>query len=262
MSAPGAVIADREREPDQRRVAPRLAVFGIAIVLTVTGLGLRLFQLQLTQAMQPQDTAVAGVMTTRPIPVARGLIYDRKGRLLVENVPTFVMRIVPAELPYEQRPDVSERLATLTDVPARRIIEKLDAHIGSQFEPVRIADVTTETARVISEDQDAFPGVRIELEARRRYLHGELLAHVLGWTGRISGPEYVRLRDDGYWPEDLIGKAGLEASYEDVLRGQYGLEEVEFDRNGNELHKHRIIKEQRDSDLIKLTIDTQVKRYG
>jgi penicillin-binding protein 2 len=260
MSAPGAVITDRERESDQRRVAPRLAVFGIAIVLTVAGLGLRLFQLQLTQAMQPQDAAITGVTTTRPIPVARGLIYDRKGRLLVENVPTFVMRIVPAELPYEQRPDVAERLASLTDVPARRIIEKLDAHIGSQFEPVRIADVSTETARVISEDQDAFPGIRIELEARRRYLHGKLLAHVLGWTGRISGPEYVRLRDDGYWPEDLIGKAGLEATFEDVLRGQYGLEEVEFDRNGNELRASRVIEEPHAGDSLELTIDTRVQR--
>ena len=45
------------------------------------------------------------------------------------------------------------------------------------------------------------------------------MAHVLGWTGRISGPEYQRLKDDGYYPEDLLGKAGLESTCEDVLRG-------------------------------------------
>ncbi len=157
-----------------------------------------------------------GLTTTRPIPVARGLMYDRRGRLLVENVPTFVLRILPAELPFEIRPEVADRLSRLTDIPARKIIERLDAHMGSQFELVRIADIETETARIISEDQELFPGVRVDVEARRRYPQGELLSHVLGWTGRISGPEYERLRDQGYWPEDLIGKAGLEAT----LRGR------------------------------------------
>ena len=71
-----------------------------------------------------------GQTTTRSIPVARGLMYDRRGRLLVENVPTFVLRIVPAELPFEVRPEVADRLSRLTDIPARRIIERLDAHVG------------------------------------------------------------------------------------------------------------------------------------
>jgi len=244
---------------NQRRVAPRLAAFGIVIVLAVAGLGLRLFQLQFSHAAEFHD-AGPGVATTRAVPVARGLIYDRKGRLLVENVPTFVLRILPAELPYERRPDVAERLAVLTDIPARKIIERLDAHTGSQFELVRMADVSTETARVISEDRASFPGVRVDLEARRRYLQGDLLSHVLGWTGRISGPEYQGLRDDGYWPDDLIGKAGLEASYEDVLRGTYGLEEVQLDRSGNELHAPRVVQEAEAGHSLQLTIDTRVQR--
>ena len=220
------------RAQDTRRLTPRLLAFGIAIILTVSGLGLRLFQLQLAQASTFEARTALGQTTSRPIPVARGLMYDRRGRLLVENVPTFVLRIVPAELPFEIRPEVAERLSGLTDLPARRIIERLDAHIGSQFEPVRIADVETETARIITEDPESYPGVRIDLEAHRNYPSGALLSHVLGWTGRISGPEYERLRDQGYWPEDLIGKAGLEATFEDVLRGSYGLEEVELDCTG------------------------------
>ncbi len=224
-------------------MTPRLLVFGMAIILAVSGLGVRLFQLQLAQASTFEPRTAIGQTTTRPIPVSRGLMYDRRGRLLVENVPTFVMRIVPAELPFELRPEVADRLSRLTDIPARRIIERLDAHVGSQFEPVRIADVETETARIISEDAASFPGVRIDLEAHRSYPQGPLLSHVLGWTGRISGPEYERLRSDGYWPEDLIGKAGLEATFEDVLRGSFGLEEVQLDAQGRELHAPRILKE-------------------
>jgi penicillin-binding protein 2 len=233
--------------------------FGIAIILAVSGLGLRLFQLQLAQGSDLQTRAALRQTTTRPIAVARGLMYDRRGRLLVENVPTFVLRILPAELPFEVRPEVAERLSLLTDIPARRIIERLDSHTGSQFEPVRIADVETQTARIISEDQESFPGVRIDLEAHRRYPQGELLSHVLGWTGRISGPEYERLRDQAYWPEDLIGKAGLEATFEDVLRGSYGLEEVDLDGQGHELHAPRILKEPAAGNSLELTIDTKVQ---
>jgi len=175
-------------------------------------------------------------------------------------VPTFVLRIVPAELPFGERPEVAERLSRLTDIPPRKIIERLDAHIGSQFVAVLIAAVATETARIVSEDQALFPGVQVDLEARRRYPQGALMSHVLGWTGRISGPEYRRLRDQGYWPEDLIGKAGLEATFEDVLRGSFGLEQVDLDGEGRELHAPDILEQPVAGNSLELTIDTKVQQ--
>jgi penicillin-binding protein 2 len=260
MSSPALPLGRDAEGRGSRRLAPRLLAFGIAIIIAVTGLGLRLFQLQVAHTAEIQARAAVRQTVTRSIPVARGLIYDRRGRLLVENVPTFVLRIVPAELPYDVRPDVAERLAELTDQPARRIIERLDAHVGSQFEAVRIADVETETARIINEDPASYPGVHIELEARRDYLQGDQLAHVLGWTGRISGPEYQRLKDDGYSPEDLIGKAGLEATYEDVLRGTYGLEEVTLDAQGQELHAPRVLTDAVPGHSLELTIDLRAQQ--
>ncbi len=260
MSSPALPLGRDTEGRGSRRLAPRLLAFGIAIIIAVTGLGLRLFQLQVAHTTEIQARAAVRQTVTRTIPVARGLIYDRRGRLLVENVPTFVLRIVPAELPYDVRPDVAERLAELTDLPARRIIERLDAHVGSQFEAVRIADVETETARIINEDPGSYPGVRIDLEARRDYLQGDQLAHVLGWTGRISGPEYQRLKDDGYSPEDLLGKAGLEATYEDVLRGTYGLEEVTLDAQGQELHAPRVLTDAVPGRSLELTIDLRAQQ--
>ena len=260
MTSPQLGKGRSDLSQDTRRLAPRFLVFGVAIILAASGLGLRLFQLQVAQGSYYENLAEQQLTTTRPIPVARGLMYDRRGRLLVENVPTFVLRILPAELSFDERPVVADRLSRLTDVPARKIIERLDAHTGSQFEPVRIADVETETARVISEDQELFPGVQVDLEARRRYPQGKLMAHVLGWTGRISGPEYQRLRDDNYWPEDLLGKAGLEASYEDVLRGSFGLEEVDLDRQGHEVHAATVLQEPEAGNSLELTIDTRVQK--
>jgi penicillin-binding protein 2 len=250
----------RTTAPDSRRLAPRFLFFGVAIILAVSGLGLRLFHLQVAEGSFLEERDQQQLATTQPIPVARGLMYDRKGRLLVENVPTFVLRILPADLPFEDRFDVAERLSKLIGVPDYRIIERLDAHTGSQFEPVRIADVKTETARIISEDRELFPGVQVDIEARRRYPQGKLMAHVLGWTGRISGPEYKRLRDRGYWPEDLLGKAGLEATYESVLRGTYGVEEVDLDAEGHEIHAPTILQEPVAGRSLELTIDIRTQK--
>ena len=249
-----------ERATAQRNLAPRFLAFGVAIILAVTGLGLRLFQLQVAEGSSFEVYAEQELTATRAIPVARGLMYDRRGRLLVENVPTFVLRILPAEMPYEVRRDTAERISRLTDIPARKIIERLDAHTGSQYEYVRITDISTETARVIAEDPGLFPGVEVDLEARRNYPQGKLMAHVLGWTGRISGPEYQRLKDDGYYPEDLLGKAGLEATYEEILRGTYGLEEVDLDRQGHEVHAPDILREPVAGHSLELTIDTRVQK--
>jgi len=244
----------------RRELAPRFIAFGVAIALAVTGLGLRLFQLQVAEGSSYQVFVEQQLTSERAIPVSRGLMYDRRGRLLVENVPTFVLRILPAEMPFEVRPEVAERISRLTDIPARKIIERLDSRTGSQYEPVRITDITTETARVIAEDPGLFPGVQVDLEARRSYSQGKLMAHVLGWTGRISGPEYQRLKDEGYYPEDLLGKAGLEATYEDVLRGTYGLELVDLDRQGHELRAPEVLQEPIPGSSLELTIETKAQQ--
>lgn len=241
-------------------LAPRFLVFGVAIILAVAGLGVRLFQLQLAAGSTYAAYVDVELTTEKPIPVARGLIYDRKGKLLVENVPTFVLRIMPAELAFEQRQEVAARIAGLTDIKTRRIVELIDRHTGSQYELVRITDIDTDTARMIAEDPELFPGVHVDLEARRHYAYDKLMSHVLGWTGRINASEYEVLRDDGYYPEDLIGKAGLEATWEDVLRGTYGLEEVDLDAQGHEVKAPTILREPEAGYSLELTIDTKVQK--
>jgi penicillin-binding protein 2 len=248
------------RTSNERRLGPRFVIFGIAVMLAVAGLGLRLFQLQVAQGSFYQNLGDQRLMVTQPVPVARGIIYDRRGQPLVKNVPTFVLRVRPSEVPAADRKAVADRLARLLDVPAYTIIERLDAHTGSQFDLVRIGDVKNATARVISEDPSRFPGVHVGLEARREYLQGKLMSHVLGWTGRISGPQYEARRDDGYWPEDLIGKAGLEATYESVLRGEYGIQEVEVDGDGNEIRSPRVVAEPVAGHSLELTIDLRTQK--
>ena len=251
-----------EALPAPRSLAPRFMAFGIVIILAVTGLGVRLFQLQLSEGSTYATYQEQALTTERAVPVARGLVYDRKGRLLVENVPTFVLRILPADLPLDERFEVANRVSQLTNLRPRDIIERLDRHTGSQYELVRIADIDTKTARVIAEDPELFPGVEVDLEARRKYPEGKLMSHVLGWTGRINATEYQALKDRGYYPEDLLGKAGLESTYEDVLRGTYGLERVDLDQQGHEVEAPVVLQQAEPGNSLVLTIDTKVQKQA
>ena len=83
----------------QPRVWKRFVAFAVAVVMVVSVLTYRMYDLQVHEAKRYQSIAVQQRVATVPVPVPRGLMYDRKGRLLVENVPTFVVKIRPADLP-------------------------------------------------------------------------------------------------------------------------------------------------------------------
>src|SRR4029079_2297805 len=120
----------------------------------------------------------------------RGVIYDRNGRPLVANVPTFVVKLRPADLPLPERPAVVDRLAALLRMPVPDINATIDGNPGSTFDLVRIAsDVDEMTARLIAEAGYELPGVEVVIEARRQYADGPLLSQILGYTGPVSGEQ-------------------------------------------------------------------------
>lgn len=243
------------------RVWPRFVAFGVAIVLVVGLLGYRMFELQVNQGDRFAAMAVQQRVATVPIPVARGLMYDRKGRLLVENIPTFVVKIRPSDLPYSQRDRVVERLADLLGVRRGELLADLDRAAGDRFQVIRVAEkVPTEVARVIAEEHLALPGVFVDVESRRHYLYGPLVSHLLGWTGKISGGDYGRLRSQGYLVDDTIGKAGLELTFEDELRGTYGVREVQRDGAGRTLRELRTVEPEVPGHSLELTIDVGIQR--
>ncbi|MGB6896933.1 MAG: penicillin-binding protein 2, partial [Dehalococcoidia bacterium] len=104
------------------------------------------------------------------------------------------------------------------------------------FSPVIVkADLDEETAFRLREAEPGLAGVHVLVEPKRRYIEGPLLAHVLGYVGRLDEAEYVELRDRGYELNDRIGKTGVEAAYESMLRGVPGRKQVEVDASGREI---------------------------
>jgi len=241
----------------------RFLVFGLACILAIGGLTTRLFYLQIVSGGQFAALSEGNRTALQAIPSSRGLIFDRTGKTLVTNVPTFVVKIRPVDLPEERRDEVVARLAALLTMDPADINGSIDGNPGSRFDLVRVAsDVPDETARLISEAGDALPGVEVVIEARRQYPDGALVSQLLGYTGPVSAEQLPDLKKQGYLPDDLLGKTGIEASYEPQLRGQYGTETVERDASGRKLQVLETVSQARAGDSLNLTIDTNEQKLA
>ena len=247
-----------DRQPVRERQLVRFLLFGVVALLGVSGLLTRLVYLQLASSQAYQAKAEQNRTVKQAIPSSRGLVYDRTGRLLVANEPSYSVKIRPADLPFSQRDQVVARLAALLAIDPADINTMIDSNPGSRFDPVRIAtDVPVATANFIAEEHLALPGVEIVVEPKRNYLFGPLLAQVLGYTGAIDADTLKQLQGQGYLPDDLIGRAGVESTYESTLRGVYGLETVERDATGRRLQVLTTDRAAQAGDSLKLTIDTK-----
>ncbi len=252
-----------EKQPVRERRISRFLAFGAAVVLVISTLTTRLFYMQINQGEHFAGIAQSQQVVTEPIPSSRGLIYDRNGVALVTNVPSFSVKIRPADLPFSERPAVVSRLATLLKMDPTQINMAIDSNPGSRFDLVRIAqDVPEATARLISEENLVLPGVEVVVEARRQYTYGPLMSDVLGYTGPINAQQLQQLASKGYQPDDLIGEAGVELQYEQQLRGVYGAQTVERDATGRQIQVLSTVSQPQAGDSLVLTIDTRDQQYA
>ena len=251
---------DPKAAPSSRRFS-RFLVFGLVVLLGMGGLTARLFYLQIANGSQYVALSTSNRTTLDPIPAPRGVVLDRSGRLLVDNVPTYAVKIRPADLPNSRRDEVVERLGALLTMDPSDIHGAIDGNPGSAFDLVRVAqDVDKSTALLISEAGEDLPGVEVTVESRREYIDGELFSQLIGYTGPVTAEQLPDLRQVGYLPDDLLGKQGLELQYEAELRGTYGSERVERDATGRRTQVLQTVSEAVPGSSLSLTIDTQTQK--
>ena len=191
----------------------------------------------------------------------RGLILDRTGRVLAENIATYAVQIRPGDLPLTIRPQVVKTLGEILQIDPVKITMTLDRATGSIWEPVRIASVVDEViTRFIKEESAALPGVEVIFEPRRQYPYGELISNVVGYVGRIDALELSALQSAGYNELDYIGRAGVEQSYEEALRGEPGVRQVEIDVQGRIVRELGVTKTPIAGKSVVLTIDVDAQQ--
>jgi len=261
VSAGTTGLPEQSAIPDRSPI--RFLVFGLVVVLLSSILGVRLFMLQVANNVHFAALAETNRAVDQALASTRGVIYDRSGLPLVSNVPSYTVKIRPADLPEGRRADVVARLAALLNMNPADINVAIDANPGSRFDLVRIAtDVDENVANFISESQLDLPGVEVVVESRRQYATGPLLSQVVGYTGPINEAELAALRSEGYLPDDLLGKTGVEAEYEAQLRGTYGVEKVEKDATGRKIQVLQTVTPPVAGDSLDLTIDVQQQKYA
>lgn len=260
--------------------APRVVVLGV-LILGVFGIfGLRLWNLQFVQGAYYRERATYQSTEIVTIPTARGIIYDRDSTPLVRNVPSFDVTIVPAYLPddEDEMEAVLIRLAMLLNVPyttagvrtsvdeppppgLREMVEEVD--FLAPYSPLVVKrGVERDMALLVAQQAILMPGVSIQVESAREYPYGLLVSQMLGYLLPIpeeGEEEYVA---QGYEPAtDRIGVDGVEATYEDELRGQKGRQIVEEDVLGRVI---RVLEEQAapvPGNNVYLTLDLDLQRF-
>lgn len=193
----------------------------------------RLAYLQIITGERNSLLASGNRIRTNSIAAPRGTIYDRNGVILARNNAHYDLVVIPAQLPQneESRSRVYALAATLAgksvaDIQA--IAESKSLRYGL---PIVVVDnISRDIALNIEEQRNELTGFNIDTNPTREYLDSNGLAPFLGYIGRISAEEFEA--NPQYRPIDMIGKTGLEKSYEPDLRGVYGKEQTEVDASG------------------------------
>ncbi len=170
-----------------------------------------------------------------PLPPNRGLIFDRNGLILADNLPSYRLEITPEQVRDMQ--GTLERLAQLVNIRDvdRKRFDNLRARTPA-FKPVPLRfHLSDEEVARFAIDRHKFPGVDIVAGLSRHYPHGPLGAHALGYVGRVDERDLQRIDASNYSGTTHIGKVGIERTYEDVLHGKVGFSQVETNAEGRVL---------------------------
>jgi len=255
----------------------RYLILQALLVLVLAAIAMRLWDIQIVSADQYKRSATQNRTRLVAIPAQRGIVYDRYGHLLVRNVPSFAVSIVPAALPDDEgeRRRVLERVSELTGVPVSNEDPRAE-HLGSieqqladralgPYTPVRVArKVDRQAAFILKEEHLTLPGVLVEVDPLRAYTEGQLLAHVLGYVGHIPREaleDYLSDSEADYAPSDLVGLTGIELTQEKLLRGVKGQKHIEVDAFEREVNV-LAVREPIPGYNLWLTIDTKLQEVA
>ncbi|HTJ47050.1 MAG TPA: penicillin-binding protein 2 [Kofleriaceae bacterium] len=246
----------------------RAAIFVIAgALLLLVG---RLWQLQVMRGDSYYQRTVSNVVKERFLPSIRGRIVDRKGVSLADNRPAFNLYVTPATYPVVA-PEL-RRLLALTDEDADKIQDRVNAGAKhSAKSPVlALEDIGHDKAIVIQQAVQHLPGIEIKEEAYRYYPQGDLAAHVIGYMTQMTADELEHSAGQGYDTSELVGRYGIEAMFENYLRGKKGKERFAVDAQGRRIDDAmaaELIQGDRVTDPVAgfdvmLTIDSRLQKVA
>lgn len=220
---------------DSRRLALRrqrgsIALGGLALVLVI--LLSTFFRLQILKSSQYRLRSEENRLRAIGVPAPRGTIYDRNGLVVAENVPGYVISLLPG--PSDTIAATLRRLRPHLGIGPEEEEELLEENRGRPNDPLVLRDnATFKQVSFIEQRRPEFRRVVVEMRPRRRYPAGRAIAHLIGYVGEISEAELEQPRFAGYESGREIGKDGIERQYESQLAGEPGVRYVEVNALGS-----------------------------
>ena len=219
----------------------------------------RLWVLQVLQGERFTYLSKSNRIRIKTIPGIRGMVFDRKGRLLVDSRPSFDLLFVPED---SQDPKFTLRhLARLLGMDDGQFLKALDKKKDRLpfGEVVLDRDVNWRTVVALETHERDLPGVTLRVRPKRSYLHNGMNAHLVGYLGEIGPAQLKTLRQEGYSMGDKIGQFGLEKKWERYLRGRSGKQQVEVDALGRRV---KILDQEKDvpGNNVFLTVDGDLQK--
>ena len=210
----------------------RRRAFGVYLIIALFmgTLVFAFFRIQVLGSSAWELRATSNRIRQLPVPAPRGMIYDRNGDILAENVPGYAITLLPQPLDSARATlESMSRYIALSDARIEQLIGRMRRY---GREVVIDSDADFEVVSAIEERRSEFPSVHVEMRPRRRYTLGEAAGHVLGYVGEVTQAELdSTFTDSRYEAGMVVGKIGIERQYEAMLQGRPGLRYVEFDAN-------------------------------
>lgn len=240
----------------------RLSLLVALLIILSFILILRLAYLQFSQYTHYATMSLKNQMSILPIAPPRGIILDKNGIVLADNIPVYVLEIIPERVHHLQ--EILQKLRVLLPSITDEDLENF-AHArrrNRSYVPIPFKlKLTQEEVAIFASNQHQFTGISIKARLMRYYPLGPVTAHLLGYAGRINVQELQKVDSTNYRATNFIGKTGVEKFYEDTLHGKVGYQQIETDATGRTL---RILSKQApvSGAKIYLTVDSRLQEVA
>ncbi len=250
----------------------KIVAFVALLLFGLLGLLARLTQVQVVEGTHYAAAARANQVRHIPVAAPRGRIYDRNGVLLVRSRPSYVCAMIPSDV---KNPEATiGALSQVLGMPEAVLWKRLLHHRGVDYknfdelavnEPYGPVILATELSNAqmarLAESQDELPGIDLEAQPVRDYPYRRMGSHIFGYVGIITEDEYKQRKNQGYTPNDVVGKDGLERSYDSWLRGKPGGERIEVNAQG-QMVRRLGPDEPVPGDSLVLTLDWRLQQLA
>ncbi|MBW2367050.1 MAG: penicillin-binding protein 2 [Deltaproteobacteria bacterium] len=230
----------------------------IAVAAFVILLG-RLLYLQVIQGASLRKLSETNSIRLHHVAPTRGLIFDRSGKLLVDNRPAFELNVILKDAkPVEK---TIENLAHYIDVPAETLLEKIEqSKPVASYKPIALKhDIGRDTLAVVAAHSYELPGITIDVKPMRHYIENQRASHLIGYLSEINADELASGRYKDRRAGDYIGKSGVEKRYETYLKGERGGRQVEVNAVGQVVRVLKTVPATPGHNVF-LTIDDRVQQ--